>query len=124
MVPVSPAGSLDAATATRRLLEAFLAGRGPQTLRAYKRDVEDFAAFVGVARGEEGTGRGVQTVRPRRHVIVLVPWPQARAHHQVGARGVTDALLVVGVQADADVETVVGRQGPSGVAVGVRAATR
>ena len=33
----------------QRLLTAFLAGRSPQTLRAYRADLTDFAAFVGAA---------------------------------------------------------------------------
>jgi integrase/recombinase XerC len=44
-VPVSPAaGALDA-TQAQRLLRAFLSGRSPATLRAYERDLRDFAAF-------------------------------------------------------------------------------
>src|SRR5262245_52123296 len=30
------------------LLAAFLSGRSPQTLRAYRQDLDDFAAFLGV----------------------------------------------------------------------------
>lgn len=39
----------------RRLIEAFLAGRSPRTLAAYKADVGDFAAFLGatLALGHE-----------------------------------------------------------------------
>src|SRR5262249_4961022 len=50
LVPCSPpAGSgLDPRGAAARLVEAFLAGRSPQTLRAYRKDLEDFAAFLGV----------------------------------------------------------------------------
>src|SRR5262245_43068818 len=35
------------ASAAARLVAAFLAGRSPQTLRAYRTDLEDFAAFSG-----------------------------------------------------------------------------
>jgi integrase/recombinase XerC len=52
LVPTGPAGALDATTAARRLLEAFLAGRGPQTLRAYRKDLASFTAFAGAASGE------------------------------------------------------------------------
>jgi integrase/recombinase XerC len=47
-VPVQPpARALDPTTATARLVEAFLAGRSPQTLRAYAGDLADFARFAG-----------------------------------------------------------------------------
>jgi integrase/recombinase XerC len=38
----------DATGPAERLLIAFLAGRSPQTWRAYRQDLADFAAFVGV----------------------------------------------------------------------------
>jgi integrase/recombinase XerC len=62
-VPATPAGALDTATAAGRLVEMFLAGRGAQTLRAYRRDIDDFAAFAGVAAEHAaarilGNGRG------------------------------------------------------------------
>jgi integrase/recombinase XerC len=44
------------------LVEAFLSGRSERTLEAYRRDLEDFTAFVGAPSGEEATrlllGRG------------------------------------------------------------------
>jgi integrase/recombinase XerC len=49
-VPVQPpAGALDATPATARLVEAFLAGRSPRTVRAYSGDLSDFAGIVGAA---------------------------------------------------------------------------
>jgi hypothetical protein len=44
-VPLSPAGTLDRSTAAR-LLDAFLAGRKAETIKAYRADLEDFRAFV------------------------------------------------------------------------------
>jgi integrase/recombinase XerC len=41
LLPSHPAG------AAERLVAAFLTGRSPQTLRAYRTDLEDFAAFCG-----------------------------------------------------------------------------
>src|SRR5262249_57196061 len=53
LVPYSPpTGGLDPRGAAARLVEAFLAGRSPQTLRAYRKDLEDFAAFLGVSSVE------------------------------------------------------------------------
>jgi integrase/recombinase XerC len=47
-VPVQPpAGSLDLIPATARLIEMFLSGRSPQTVRAYAGDLADFARFAG-----------------------------------------------------------------------------
>lgn len=42
------ATALDAGSAVGRLVDAFLAGRSPQTLRAYRADLADFAHFAGV----------------------------------------------------------------------------
>jgi integrase/recombinase XerC len=44
---------VDWISAGRRLVDLFLAGRSPHTLRAYRRDVEDFAAFAGVGSSEQ-----------------------------------------------------------------------
>jgi len=53
LVSLRPTGqALDAAPAAPRLLAAFLAGRSPQTLRAYRKDLQDFAGFLGVATVE------------------------------------------------------------------------
>jgi integrase/recombinase XerC len=38
------------------LVEAFLAGRKPTTLRAYENDIEDFAQFMGAPSGREAIG--------------------------------------------------------------------
>src|SRR5262249_39346985 len=45
--PAEPA-ALDPRGAAARLVGAFLSGRSPQTLRAYRRDLQDLAAFLGV----------------------------------------------------------------------------
>jgi integrase/recombinase XerC len=48
LAPVRPAaGALAPRPAAQRLYAAFLAGRSPPTLRAYRRDLADFAAFAG-----------------------------------------------------------------------------
>ena len=47
LVPVSPAVALPTRTASR-LVAAFLEGRNPRTLDAYRRDLEDFRAFLNV----------------------------------------------------------------------------
>jgi integrase/recombinase XerC len=44
-VPISPTGALDRSVASR-LLDAFLAGRKEETIKAYREDLEDFQAFV------------------------------------------------------------------------------
>src|SRR5262245_36000723 len=44
-VLISPAGALDRSAAAR-LLNAFLAGRKEETIKAYRADLEDFQSFV------------------------------------------------------------------------------
>lgn len=51
-----PAGALDV-TQCRRLLRAFLAGRAPATLRAYGRDLADFAGFLGTETPDGAAAR-------------------------------------------------------------------
>jgi integrase/recombinase XerC len=53
--PVTPAPLAPALTAAD-LLRAFLAGRNPRTLRAFRKDVEDFAAFARVPTPEAAAG--------------------------------------------------------------------
>jgi integrase/recombinase XerC len=55
-VPAPPAGALDA-TQAQRLLRAFLACRSPATLRAYGRDVADFAAFCSAPTADAAAAR-------------------------------------------------------------------
>ena len=52
LVPLTPAGPLDLPPAAR-LYAAFLAGRSPQTLRAYRADLSDFARFAGGSGPED-----------------------------------------------------------------------
>jgi integrase/recombinase XerC len=52
-VPSPRVEVLDPGGPAQRLLTAFLAGRSPQTLRAYRQDLADFAAFVGAAAPAE-----------------------------------------------------------------------
>lgn len=56
LVPAPAAGALDA-TPSQRLLRAFLAGRSPATLRAYGRDLADFAAFCGLPSADDAAAR-------------------------------------------------------------------
>lgn len=57
LVPVRP-GSLEAAlSSSRRLVDAFLSGRNEKTLQAYRRDLEDFQAFLGVETLDEAASR-------------------------------------------------------------------
>jgi hypothetical protein len=53
LVPLPRAGPLEPLSAAARLAAAFLAGRSPHTLRAYRRDLEDFARFAGGASAED-----------------------------------------------------------------------
>jgi integrase/recombinase XerC len=53
LLPLSGSQTVEAAGPGQRLLAAFLAGRNPQTLRAYRQDLADFAGFVGVASAAE-----------------------------------------------------------------------
>ena len=57
LLPVpATAGALDA-TPARRLLAAFLAGRSPATLRAYAKDLDDFAAFCSLPTADDAAAR-------------------------------------------------------------------
>jgi integrase/recombinase XerC len=49
---LSPETTVALTSPDRRLIAAFLAGRSPQTLRAYSQDLGDFSAFLGVATPE------------------------------------------------------------------------
>jgi integrase/recombinase XerC len=78
LVPVRPApGPLDAAPAAR-LAAAFFAGRSPHTLRAYQRDLEDFARFAGGATAEDAGrlllagGQGPANERALRYRAALL----------------------------------------------------
>jgi integrase/recombinase XerC len=46
-VPVPAVPLPESSSAAARLIVAFLAGRNPRTLRAYRQDLADFAAFAG-----------------------------------------------------------------------------
>jgi integrase/recombinase XerC len=48
LVPSPIAGALVPVSPAEQLLRAFLSGRSAETLRAYRRDVQDFAAFASV----------------------------------------------------------------------------
>jgi integrase/recombinase XerC len=53
---VSTDGTTDSTNA-QAIVAAFLAGRNERTLRAYRQDLERFAAFLGAATPEEAAGR-------------------------------------------------------------------
>jgi integrase/recombinase XerC len=56
-VPVDPGGGGGPPAGPRvRLAETFLAGRSPQTFRAYRQDLEDFRAFVGAGDRDGAAG--------------------------------------------------------------------
>src|SRR5947209_18006544 len=52
-VPIDPPAPVPALGPVD-LLAAFLAGRNPRTLRAYDRDLRDFARFLGAADARSG----------------------------------------------------------------------
>jgi len=56
LVPFSSALSVLRPSSAHRLLGAFLAGRNPRTLAAYRQDLEDFRAFMGAETSEEAAG--------------------------------------------------------------------
>jgi hypothetical protein len=63
VVPAPPLVPVSAALPAEALLQAFLAGRAATTLKAYRADVADFAAFLGCGPAEAGpvdTGSLVQ----------------------------------------------------------------
>ena len=45
-VPISSPNALDHDSSAARLLDSFLRGRKPDTIKAYRADLEDFQAFV------------------------------------------------------------------------------
>jgi integrase/recombinase XerC len=54
LIPLAPTGL--AADKLRRLLEDFLAGLKPNTLRGYQQGLADFASFVGAVDAEQAAG--------------------------------------------------------------------
>jgi integrase/recombinase XerC len=70
-VVTTPAGALDPTPATARLVEAFLAGRSPQTVRAYAGDLADFAGFVGAATVAAAAGRLLSSTAGQANALVL-----------------------------------------------------
>ena len=56
LVPVS-ASALAVSSPSRRLVDAFLSGRNPRTLQAYRQDLADFRAFTADATAEEAAAR-------------------------------------------------------------------
>ncbi|MCI0339714.1 MAG: hypothetical protein L0216_00955 [Planctomycetales bacterium] len=58
LLPVPrPQGLLAVGSAASRLVEAFLAGRNPRTLAAYRSDLEDFQTFLGAEDLPTAAGR-------------------------------------------------------------------
>lgn len=70
---VPPAGPAPLALSPvqERLLDAFLAGRRPATIRAYQQDLADFAVFVRVADAEEAIRRLLATPQGDANGIAL-----------------------------------------------------
>jgi site-specific recombinase XerD len=56
LVPVMPADALDPVSAVHRLLKAVLGGRKPETITAYRQDLEDFQAFIQAPSLEQAAG--------------------------------------------------------------------
>src|SRR5215467_4588693 len=54
--PVPVSSGLDPSSAVARLLDAFLAGRKEETIKAYRADLEDFQAFVHTSTLDQAAG--------------------------------------------------------------------
>jgi integrase/recombinase XerC len=54
--PVPMSSALDPSSAAARLLDAFLAGRKEETIKAYRADLEDFQAFVQASTLDQAAG--------------------------------------------------------------------
>ena len=65
LIPVAPERRLTADDKVRRLLDDFLAGLNPNTLRTYRQGLADFASFVGAADANQAAGNP-HGRRPRR----------------------------------------------------------
>src|SRR5437764_15154787 len=63
LVPVAPPH--------RRLVEAFLAGRSPRTLRAYRQDLEDFTRWSGADSPEEAARLLLASGHGQAHEVAL-----------------------------------------------------
>jgi integrase/recombinase XerC len=57
LVPFPSVSVVVASSSARRLVEAFLAGRNPRTLAAYRQDLEDFRVFTGAETLDEAAER-------------------------------------------------------------------
>jgi integrase/recombinase XerC len=55
-VPVPVSSALDPSSAAARLLEAFLAGRKEETIKAYRADLEDFQGFIQASSLDQAAG--------------------------------------------------------------------
>jgi integrase/recombinase XerC len=71
LAPVPRPQTLESADRHRRLLAAFLAGRSPQTVRAYRQDLADFATFVGTATAPEAAQRLLAAGSGAAHELAL-----------------------------------------------------
>src|SRR5262249_16567066 len=90
LVPASPppAGPLTpAAPAHQQLLAAFLSGRRPRTLRAYARDLADFAGWSGVCSSAEAV-RLLLAAGPGGANAAALAW-----RNDLAARGLAPATI-------------------------------
>jgi integrase/recombinase XerC len=73
LAPAPPAAGLTVPFRTERegLIAAFLAGRSERTLLAYRRDLEDFRAFVGAADAGEASDRLVRAAHGEANALAL-----------------------------------------------------
>ncbi|MDP3940475.1 MAG: tyrosine-type recombinase/integrase [Deltaproteobacteria bacterium] len=94
------------ASASRRLLAAFLAGRNPRTLAAYRADVQHFAAFLGAATVEDaarallagGQGRANETaLRYRAHLQERGLSPATVNRRLAAVRSLVKVARVIGL---------------------------
>jgi integrase/recombinase XerC len=82
-----PAGSCHPAGAADRLVAAFLAGRSPQTVRAYHTDLADFAACTGVSGIAEAAAQLLASGHGTANETVL------HFRSQLQARGLAPATI-------------------------------
>src|SRR3954451_7519386 len=87
-IPVAPPGALAPADPPHaRLVRAFLAGRSRQTLRAYSRDLEDFARWCGAGSPGEAARLLLACDQGRANEVALA------YRQQLQARGLAPATV-------------------------------
>jgi integrase/recombinase XerC len=64
-------GTLDRSSAAERLLESFLSGRKAETIKAYKADLQDFAAFLKVATIDQAASQVLRSGQGAANHVAL-----------------------------------------------------